>query len=384
MPKQFQSNLPIEVMYTAIPLIIVGFIFFYTVNAENKIDALTPNPAVRIRVTGFQWGWSFSYTNAAGKQIALVETAQKRPPLLAASPLSSEYPRFVLPLGETTQITLVSNDVVHTFYVPAFNFGRQALPGVTNEFDFTPVSKGLFVGHCADLLRPLPLRDALQRCCRQPGHVPHLAACRVGLPGGIMTVLAERPVSFGEVPEPEHEHGPSGFLKWVTSTDHKVIGKNYTITAVIFFLFAGAMAMLIRAQLANPDSTFLSQHTYNEMFTMHGSLMIYLFVGPVAFGGLANYIVPLQIGAPDMAFPRLNALSYWLYLGGGLLMMTGFLTTGAAADFGWVAYAPLSNSINTPGAGPDLWIVALILTGFSAIFTGVNLVRRSFICARRG
>ena len=94
MPKQFQSNLPIEVMYTAIPLIIVGFIFFYTVNAENKIDALTPNPAVRIRVTGSQWGWSFSYTNAAGKQIALVETAQKRPPLLGASPLSSEYPRL--------------------------------------------------------------------------------------------------------------------------------------------------------------------------------------------------------------------------------------------------------------------------------------------------
>ena len=90
------------------------------------------------------------------------------------------------------------------------------------------------------------------------------------------------------------------------------------------------MALLIRAQLASPDSTLLSQHTYNEMFTMHGSLMIYLFVGPVAFGGLANYIVPLQIGAPDMAFPRLNALSYWLYLGGGSLMMMGFLTTGSA------------------------------------------------------
>ena len=132
-----------------------------------------------------------------------------------------------------------------------------------------------------------------------------------------MTVLAERPEVYRGGPEPEHEHGPSGFLKWVTSTDHKVIGKNYTVTAVIFFLLAGAMAMLIRAQLANPDSTLLSQHTYNEMFTMHGSLMIYLFVGPVAFGGLANYIVPLQIGAPDMAFPRLNALSYWLYLGGG-------------------------------------------------------------------
>jgi cytochrome c oxidase subunit 2 len=149
MPKQFQSNLPVEVIYTVIPLIIVGFIFFYTVGAENKIDALAPNPPVRIRVTGFQWGWSFSYTNAAGKQIALVETAQPRPPLLAASPLSSEYPRFVLPLGETTQITLVSNDVVHTFYVPAFNFGRQALPGVTNVFDFTPVKTGVYAGHCA-------------------------------------------------------------------------------------------------------------------------------------------------------------------------------------------------------------------------------------------
>jgi hypothetical protein len=189
-----------------------------------------------------------------------------------------------------------------------------------------------------------------------------------------VTVLADRPVTFDENPEPQHEHGSSGFLKWVTSTDHKVIGKNYTVTAVIFFLLAGCMALLIRAQLASPDSTLLSQHTYNEMFTMHGSLMMYLFAGPVAFGGLANYVVPLQIGAPDMAFPRLNALSYWLYLGGGLLMMMGFLTTGSAADFGWVAYAPLSNSINSPGAGPDLWIVALILTGFSAIFTGVNLV----------
>ena len=148
-PRQFHGNLPVEVLYTAIPLIIVGFIFFYTVVAENKIDALAPNPAVRITVTGFQWGWSFSYEDSSGKQIALVETAQPRPPLLAGNPLSSQYPRFELPLGETTQIALVSNDVVHTFYVPAFNFGRQALPGVRNRFDFTPVQKGVFAGHCA-------------------------------------------------------------------------------------------------------------------------------------------------------------------------------------------------------------------------------------------
>jgi len=111
---------------------------------------------------------------------------------------------------------------------------------------------------------------------------------------------------------------------------------------------------------------------------MHGSLMLYLFAGPFAFGGLANYIIPLQVGAPDMAFPRLNALSYWLYLTGSITMLLGFLTASGAAEFGWVAYAPLSNAANSPGAGPDLWIVSLLLTGFSAIFTAVNLIGTIF------
>ena len=191
-----------------------------------------------------------------------------------------------------------------------------------------------------------------------------------------MTTLAARPESV--LGPPEEEHGPSGFLKWITSTDHKVIGKSYTITAFLFFLIAGCMAMIIRTQLASPNNTIVSQHVYNELFTMHGSVMLYLFAGPFAFGGLANFIVPLQVGAPDMAFPRLNALSYWLYACGGIIMLLGFVTTSGAADFGWVAYAPLSNSINTPGAGPDMWIVALVLTGFSAIFTGVNLCATIF------
>ena len=192
--------------------------------------------------------------------------------------------------------------------------------------------------------------------------------------------LHRSPDAAGHGPQDGHaghghdEHGPTGILKWLTSTDHKVIGMSYMITSIVMFYFAGIMALFIRLQLSSPHSSLLTFGQYNELFTMHGSLMLYLFAGPFAFGGLANYVVPLQIGAPDMAFPRLNALSYWLYLGGGTLMMMGFFTTGSAADFGWVAYAPLSNSINTPGAGPDLWIVALVLTGFSAIFTGVNLV----------
>ena len=174
------------------------------------------------------------------------------------------------------------------------------------------------------------------------------------------------------------EHGPTGILKWLTSTDHKVIGLSYTVTSVIMLVIGGLLAELIRIQLAVPNSSFVSLAEYNQLFTMHGSLMIYLFAGPFAFGGLANIIVPLQIGAPDMAFPRLNALSYWLYLSGSLLMLLGFVTAGGAADFGWVGYAPLSNAIYSPGAGADLWIAALMLTGFSAIFTGVNLCATVF------
>ena len=171
-----------------------------------------------------------------------------------------------------------------------------------------------------------------------------------------------------------HHEGPSGIVNWLTSTDHKVIGKSYMITSLVTFFLAGIMAVVIRAQLLDPHTSLVSYQTYNELFTMHGSLMLYLFAGPFAFGGLANYIVPLQVGAPDMAFPRLNALSYWLYLGGVITMLSGFLVAGGAASFGWVAYAPLSNATNSPGAGSDLWLMALALTGFSAIFTGVNLV----------
>jgi len=176
----------------------------------------------------------------------------------------------------------------------------------------------------------------------------------------------------------EEHHGPTGVLKWLTSTDHKVIGMSYMITSLVLFYIAGIMALVMRLQLATPNASLVSYAQYNELFTMHGSLMLYLFAGPFAFGGLANYIVPLQVGAPDMAFPRLNALSYWLYLGGSLTMMMGFLVAGGAASFGWVAYAPLSNATNSPGAGGDIWIMALVLTGFSAIFTGVNLVATIF------
>jgi cytochrome c oxidase subunit 1 len=205
-----------------------------------------------------------------------------------------------------------------------------------------------------------------------------------------MTDLIERPVTAAPIAPAHHgddhghagdhdeHHGPSGLLKWLTSTDHKVIGMNYLVTSVVMLVIGGAFAEIIRAQLVSPTSTLVSLSQYNQLFTMHGSVMIYLFAGPFAFASLANYFVPLQIGAPDMAFPRLNALSYWLYLSGSITMLLGFLVAGGAANFGWVGYAPLTSAANAPGSGADLWIGALMLTGFSAIFSGVNIVATIF------
>ena len=192
-----------------------------------------------------------------------------------------------------------------------------------------------------------------------------------------MTVLDERPTSPTEPPRPPGSHGhgpePTGLLRWLTSTDHKTIGLSYMVTAFGFFLIGGLMAMAIRAQLARPESTLVDTATYNELFTMHGSVMMFLFAGPFAFG-LANYLVPIQAGARDMAFPRLNQLSYWVYAAGGVVMLSGFLTSNGAANFGWFAYTPLSDSIRSPGLGGDFWIVGVALTGVSGVLTAVNIL----------
>ena len=189
-----------------------------------------------------------------------------------------------------------------------------------------------------------------------------------------MTAIDERPVAPAEPEgrEPEHRE-PTGLLRWFTSTDHKTIGIAYMLTAFTFFLIGGLMAMFIRAQLIQPEQELLNTNTYNQMFTMHGSIMLFLFLGPFAFG-FANYIVPLQAGARDMAFPRLNLVSYWVYLAGGLTMLSGFLTSNGAANFGWFAYTPLSDGVRSPGLGGDLWIVAIALTGLSGILTAVNIL----------
>ena len=159
----------------------------------------------------------------------------------------------------------------------------------------------------------------------------------------------------------------------LTTTDHKVIGKLYMFTSFSWFLIGGIMALLMRSELAFPGQQIVNDETYNQLFTMHGTIMLLLFATPLFFG-FANMIMPIQIGSPDVAFPRLNMFSYWLFLFGGLIAASGFLTRGGAADFGWFAYAPLSNAAHSPGAGGDLWILGLWMAGLGTILGAVNFI----------
>ena len=162
-------------------------------------------------------------------------------------------------------------------------------------------------------------------------------------------------------------------VKWITSTDHKTIGYMYLITSFAFFLIGGVMALAIRGELASPGLQFLSNAQYNQMFTMHGSIMLLLFATPL-FVGFANVLMPLQIGAPDVAFPRLNALGFYLFFFGGLIVMSSFLTPSGAPDFGWFAYTPLSLEVYTPTQGADLWIMGFAIGGIGTILGAVNFI----------
>ncbi|RMB77148.1 cytochrome c oxidase subunit I [Rhodococcus sp. SBT000017] len=194
-----------------------------------------------------------------------------------------------------------------------------------------------------------------------------------------MTALIPRPEAARPYPM-RHEPKGSTLFQLVTTTDHKTIGKMYLVTSFGLFLIGGLMALLMRTELAVPGLQFLSNEQYNQLFTMHGTIMLLLYAVPVAYG-FANYILPLQIGAPDVAFPRLNAFAYWLYVFGSLIVLAGFITPGGAADFGWTAYTPLTSALHSPGVGADLWVLGLILSGLGTILGAVNFIT-TVVCLR--
>jgi cytochrome c oxidase subunit 1 len=162
------------------------------------------------------------------------------------------------------------------------------------------------------------------------------------------------------------------FASWVTTVDHKRIGILYLWTTLIFFAVGGVLALLMRTQLTTPNEGFLTRDSYNEVVTIHGTTMIFLVLVPIA-AGFGNFLVPLMIGARDMAFPRLNALSYWLFLLGGIVLLLSFFAQGGAANTGWTAYVPLS-TLHEPGHGQDLWILSLHILSISSAVGAINFI----------
>lgn len=175
------------------------------------------------------------------------------------------------------------------------------------------------------------------------------------------------------VPQLSGYHRPA-VLDWIMTVDHKRLGILYLYFTLFFFAVGGILALLVRTQLAVADNSFVGNDAYNQIFTMHASAMLFLFIIPV-WAGFGNYLVPLQIGAADMAFPRINALSFWMLPPAGILMFAGFIVDGGAADGGWTAYSPLAQQT---GVGMDMWIIAVIVLGMSSTIGAANFLVTMF------
>ncbi len=198
----------------------------------------------------------------------------------------------------------------------------------------------------------------------RPSPVPATVA-----PGGAAPALVTPSRALGVFRRPV---ATTGWKSWVFTVDHKKLGIMYGAVALFFFLVGGVEALLIRLQLAAPDNTVLSAGLYNEMFTMHATTMVFLFVMPMA-AAFANYFLPLQVGARDVAFPRINAVGFWLFLFGGLFLNSSWIL-GGAADGGWFMYSPNSSALFSPSHGIDFWVLGLQITGIASLVGAINLI----------
>ena len=188
----------------------------------------------------------------------------------------------------------------------------------------------------------------------------------LALPSGVADV-ADRPM--GAFARPKNQ---TGFKDWLTTVDHKKIGIMYGAAAMFFLVIGGVAALLIRIQLATPNSTFLSADAYNRIFTMHGTVMVFLVVMPIG-AAFANFLMPLQVGARDVAFPRINAFSFWVFFLGGLMLNTSWFI-GGGANGGWFNYAPNNGIPYSPSTGIDFWNIGLLIVGIGSLTGSINLI----------
>ncbi|MDZ7705982.1 MAG: cbb3-type cytochrome c oxidase subunit I, partial [Trueperaceae bacterium] len=170
----------------------------------------------------------------------------------------------------------------------------------------------------------------------------------------------------------QRPNAKTGLVSWLTTIDHKRIGIMYFVAGFIFFVVGGLEALVIRAQLAAPNQTLVSPELYNQLFTMHGTTMIFLGIMPLS-AAFFNYMIPLMIGARDVAFPRLNAFSLWTFIAGGLLINTSWFL-GGAPNAGWFGYAPMTSTTYNPGLGIDFWVLGLQVLGVASLVAGFNFI----------
>ena len=331
-PVQTRYNLPIEILYTVAPVVIVIVFFFYTLKVQDDVlPADQGTPAHTIEVVGQQWSWTFNYVKDDAINGATVHEGGT----------TADAPTLWLPVDQKIRFNLYSPDVIHSFWVPSFLFKMDVIPGRDNNFSLTPDRVGTYAGKCAELCGVYHSRMLFNvKVVSEDGYAAHLAdlqkqgntglaeggsagqrTARTEVRGRRHGVTApavgraERVASTGFAPS--RTLGQQ-VVRVLTTTDHKLIGKLYLGTSFAWFIVGGIMALLIRSELAFPGTQVVNDEVYNQLFTMHGTIMLLLFATPLFFG-FGNVVMPLQIGSPDVAFPRLNMFSYWLFLFGGLI-----------------------------------------------------------------
>ena len=318
----------LELAWTVIPALIVFWLAAVSGQVIFRLDA-PPEDALRVRVVARQFSWQFEYPEYG------VSTSELN-----------------VPIDVPVELELISMDVIHSFWVPAFRLKQDALPMRETRLNFTATIVGEYPVVCAELCGAGHAVMRTRVFCSGARDL-----CLLACGGGRMSTRR------GFI-----RHGAHRWVDYFTfNTDHKVIGVQYLASTLVFFLFAGLLALVIRYELLDPAAT-LNANAYNATFTLHGSVMIFLFVIPV-MAGFANYLIPLMIGADDMAFPRLNALSFWLLILGGLTMVSGNFV--GQADTGWTAYAPLS--LQAPD-GQTLWAIGAIIVGTSSTIGAINFL----------
>ncbi len=340
-PPQTHGSTRLEIGWTVVPiLIVVGILVFAFIKLPSA-EKISSN-AMKVKVTAQQF--SFSYTYPSGKRAGRSHHAD--------------------PAGQPAGEALVtSKDVAHDWWVPTSRPRSMRSPAAPTTPGSRPTRSA----------RSWALRRVLRH--RPRGHGHHRQGRVAGRLGYQVQGFAELDGNRAApaapcTPRPSPAED-NGLWSWITTVDHKRIGLMYLVLTFLFFLIGGIFALVIRLQLEHTSNTLISAEAYDQIMTMHGTTMIFLFVVPV-MAGFGNYLVPLQIGARDMAFPRLNALSFWLLLFGALVLYTGFVWGGGPADSGWTSYPPLS--VQSPGHGQDLWIVGLHIIGISSLIGAINFI----------